>query len=280
MALQPSWNLLMPRLHARIGFFLTALLTTSACTAEPDTHPHEGPDDPVSSYSWGVGLVGISQQQAYTDIDRNNLAIPMVYFDNRWVELMGPWLDLKLPEFNVGQDQRLRLALRTQLFGFDGYKAKDAPTLEGMDQRKAGIFAGPSFRWTTPIADVFGEWMFDTSGNSNGQRVSIGLERQFQIGERLMLTPSITAMWLDHQYADYYYGVRSDEARAGRSAYSIEDSVVNTEFSLRADYFFNQHQAMFVQLGYTLLGDAIQDSPLTDGSGESMLLVGYLYRIR
>ncbi len=271
----------MLRVHPRVTVFaMTLLAATAASAAEQD--PSAGPDsvEESKSYSWGLGIAGLSQQQSYAGIDRNNFAIPLIYFENRWVELMGPWLDIKLPGLEWGEEQELKFALRTQLFGFDGYKAKDAPILNGMDERKAGIFAGPSFKWSNPIADVFGEWQFDASGNSKGQRFSIGLERQFHIGERFMITPSATATWADKKYADYYYGVRSTEARVDRPAYAIGDGTVNTELTLRADYMFDQRQALFLQAGYTALDSKIKDSPLTDRSGETMVLFGYLYRFR
>jgi MipA family protein len=274
------WSQSMLRTHARITLCTLALFAaTAASGAEQDPSP--GPDsaEESKSYSWGLGIAGLSQQQSYAGIDRNNIAIPLIYFENRWVELMGPWLDIKLPGLEWGEDQELELALRTQLFGFDGYKPKDAPILSGMAERKAGLFAGPSFKWSNPVVNVFGEWQFDASGNSKGQRMSLGLERQFHFGNRFMLTPSATATWLDDKYANYYYGVRSAEARAGRPVYNAE-STVNTELSLRADYFFDQRQAVFLQAGYTTLGSKLEDSPLTDRSGETMVLFGYLYRFR
>jgi outer membrane protein len=258
---------------------LTLLAATAAGAAEHDPAGESDSGNESSSYSWGLGLAGFTQQQAYTGIDRFNMAIPLIHFENRWVELMGPWLDLKLPALEWGEDQKLSFAVRTQLFGFDGYKAKDAPILNAMATRKSGIFSGPSVKWSNSLVDVFGEGMFDVSGNSKGRRVSIGLERQFPIGERFMITPSATAIWLDEKYTNYYYGVRTTEARAGRPAYAA-DSTMNTEFSLRADYFIDQRQAVFAQLGYTALGSEIKDSPLTDRSSETMLFVGYLYRFR
>lgn len=254
------------------GLAVTLLAAASAGAAEEDTA-----DGDSKSYSWGLGIAGLTQQQAYTGIDRFYVAIPLIYFENRWVELMGPWLDLKLPGLEWGEDQELKFAVRTQLFGFDGYKPGDAPILKGMGERKNGIFSGPAFKWSNPIVDVFGEAMFDVSGNSEGQRFSLGLERQFHFGEHLMLTPGVAATWLDEKYANYYYGVRSNEARADRPAYDA-GSTVNTEISLRADYMFDQHQTVFVQFGYTMLGSEIDDSPLTDSSDETMSFMGYLYR--
>jgi MipA family protein len=277
------WSKPMSRAPSRLTCFALTLLAAAAAGAaeeDPsnDPRPADGsPPGESKSYNWGLGVAGLSQQQAYTGIDRNNMAIPLIYFENRWVELFGPWLDIKLPGIEWGEDQALSFTVRTQLFGFDGYEPEDAPILSGMAERKSGIFAGPSVKWRNPVVDVFGEWSFDVSGNSKGQRINFGLERQFHVGERLMFTPSATASWLDRKYADYYYGVRSGEARASRPAY-LADSTLNVELSMRTDYLLDQHQAVFVQLGYTMLGTEIKDSPLTDRSGETMALLGYLYR--
>jgi MipA family protein len=274
------WSKFMPRTTTRITCFALSLLAVATAGAADQGPPPDGnsSDDPTG-YSWGLGVAGFTQQQSYTGIDRMYAPIPLIHFENRWVELMGPWLDFKLPSLSLAEDQELKFTLRTQLFGFDGYKAKDAPILNGMATRKNGIFGGPTFKWSTPVVDVFGEGMFDLSGNSKGKRMSMGIERQFHVGERLMFTPSATAIWLDKKYADYYYGVRAAEVRSGRPAY-VAGSTVNTEVSLRADYFLDEHQAVFMQLGYTALGSKIKDSPLTSRSGETMAFVGYLYRFR
>ena len=272
----------MLRITARLPYFMLTLLAASAAGAAedkpvPDAHPDGGGPDGGKSYSWGLGFGGITQQQAYTGIDRNNIAIPLIYFENRWVQLMGPFLDIKLPGVEWSEDEKLSFTLKTQLFGFDGYEPKDAPILNGMEKRKSGLFSGPSFKWENPVANVFGEYLFDVSGNSKGQRISLGLEHTFNVGEHLMFTPSVTGIWLDKKYADYYYGVRTAEARVGRPAYRV-DSTLNTEISLRTDYFLDPHQAVFMSLGYTALGSDIKDSPLTDRSNETMAFLGYLYR--
>lgn len=261
--------------HARLTCLALTLLAASAVGAAEQEGSPEGDDS--KSYSWGLGLAALSQQQGYTGIDRENIAIPVIYFENRWVQLFGPWLDIKLPELEWGEDQKLSSGVRTQLFGFNGYEPDDAPILNGMEERKNGIFAGPFAKWSNPIVDVSLEWMLDATGDSEGQRMTVGLEKQFHFGEHLMLTPSVTATWMDDTYVDYYYGVRTSEARTGRAAF-VADSTMNTDFSLRTDYMFDQHHAAFAMLQYTALGSEIEDSPLTDRSSETMVLMGYMYR--
>jgi outer membrane protein len=260
---------------------LTLLAATAAGAAEQQGDASDGgpggPDDQSKSYSWGLGLAGITQQLSYTGIDRDNIAVPLIYFENRWLQLFGPFLDIKAPGIKWSEEQELSFTGRIQLFGTNGYEADDAPILNGMAERKSGLFAGPTAKWSNPFANVSLEWMLDASGESKGQTIKLGLEHSFQSGGHFMFTPSVAAIWLDKKYADYYYGVRSAEARAGRPAY-VADSTMNVELALRTDYMIDPKQAVFLSLGYTALGSEIKDSPLTDRSGETQVFMGYLYR--
>lgn len=263
----------MPRAHTRTTFF--AMTVFFAIAAGQAASADDGPPDEEESYSWGLGVGGMSKQAAYDGIDRENDVLPLIYFENRWVQFFGPRLDFKLPGFEWGADQELSFAVGIEYDG-SGYKPGDAPILNGMKKREEGFLAGPSFKWSNPFVDVVGEWMFDASSTSDGQLVSLGLERSFQLGEHLMFTPSAAAVWWDDKYADYYFGVRSDEVRANRPAYTA-DNTFNAEFSLRTDYMFDERHTVTLSLDYTALGSEIKDSPLTGRSGESMILLGYLY---
>lgn len=264
---------------------ITAITTSAAAQNTPAPAPAPAPADAgppeeePKSFSWGLLVAGITQQQPYAGIKRFNFGIPLLYFENRWVQLLGPRLDVKAPEFKWGKDQELSFGLGVNLFGFNGYKPADAPILNGMEERKNGIFAGPFAKWKNPFATVTAEWMLDASRNSKGQRFSVGVERSFGIGQRVMLTPGLNLTALDGKYADYYYGVRGAEARADRRAY-VAEGTTNVDFSLRADYMFSQKQALFGALQFTGLGASIKDSPLVDRSTETMIIVGYLFRFK
>jgi MipA family protein len=255
---------------------LAAVLSVASVAEAQGPPPGGGPGDESKSSSWGLGVGALSMRQPYADIDSKNLVIPLIFFENRWVQLLGPTLEFKLPSFKLGGDQELSLAAHVEFDG-GGYKPEDAPILRGMNKRKDGLLAGASAKWSNPLVDVAGEWAFDIANASRGQRFSLGLERSFFLGKHVMLTPSATARWLDEKYVNYYFGVRSAEARADRPVYAAE-STVNTELSLRTNYLFNERQSVFVSLDYTVLGREIKNSPLTDSSGESMVLAGYLFR--
>lgn len=237
-----------------------------------------GPDDGKdgNGSSWGLGLGVVSTQKAYRDFDRENRALPMIQYENRWVRVFGPGLTVKLPGVQLGPTQRLEFGLVARYDG-SGYEASDAPILNGMAERKGGFWAGGRAAWKSDLADLGAEWTTDVSGHSKGQRLSLTLERTWRLGNQTLLTPRVGANWLDKKYVDYYYGVRASEVAAGRAFYAGK-STVNAELGVRGMYLFNRHHSMFVDVGVTSLGSGIKDSPLVDSSTENRVFLGYLYR--
>jgi outer membrane protein len=256
-------------------FLASALLAAHAAAGEQEPQMDDGPPGGPPSHIFGLGLGAIARQQAYAGIDRDILPIPIVYFENRWIQLIGPGVEFKLPGVEWGADQELSFGLRAEFDG-SGYKAKDAPILQGMARRKNGVLAGASVKWSNPFMEVKGEWMMDASSASEGQRIRLGVEHAFQAGERFTFTPGASASFLDSKYANYYFGVPASEARVDRPAYAV-GSTVNAGFALRTDYMINRRQMLFLQAEYTALGKEITDSPLVSRAGETSLFLGYLY---
>lgn len=219
---------------------------------------------------WGIGLGGGIQTQPYAGVDRKTQALPILFFENRYVRLIGPGIDLKLPDAGP-----VSFALRARYSG-EGYTEDDSPMLAGMGSRHGGVWLGASARWRNDIAQVFSEVSGDVSGRSNGLQARLGIDKEFRLG-RFGLTPGISATWYDSKYVDYYYGVTSAEALATRAQYSGR-ATVNTELSLRSRYMLSPQSALTFEIGATRLGSGITDSPLVDRSTTAKVGVGYLYR--
>lgn len=228
--------------------------------------------------SWGLGLGVISTQKPYKDIDRESKLLPLPFFENRYLQLFGPTLEVKLSGLGLGDPQRLdfRLVAQMNLDGA-GYEADDAPVLNGMAEREGGYWAGAKAKWRNGFADVGIEWLADVSNNSKGQRLSLSLERGWRLGEKLMLTPRVGIAWVDDNYVDYYFGVRKSEALAGRPAY-VGKSGLMPGVGVRAVYRFDNHHAAMFDARAVKLADSIKDSPLVDASVENRLLLSYMYR--
>ncbi|MFC4653965.1 MULTISPECIES: MipA/OmpV family protein [Rheinheimera] len=229
--------------------------------------------------SWGLGVAALSSQKAFTDMDRDTKVLPFLTYENQYLSWMGPNLDIKLPGLDLGDSQQLDFALTAQydFGGYDDDDIRDTPILAGMDERKGGLWAGITAKWSSPWADLSLQWLSDASGHSKGRRLSLGIERNWFFGDHLILTPKISASWLDDKEVNYLYGVQQHEARLDRPAYTAS-STMNIEYGVRGMYLFNQSHSLLLDLSVTSLGSEIKDSPLVDSSTEQRALFAYIYR--
>ncbi len=269
MQLPPTLILASPWANKH-GRGATALVLGLCASAMAGAAPAE------EQSSWGLGVAAFSVQQPYTGIKRETRALPLISYENQYVRVFGPVVEVKAYSVELGASQRLDLRV-TGKYDFSGYETGDAPILNGMRERKNGFWAGAKATWRTGVVDVSAELQADVSGKSKGRRASLGVEKNWRIGEHIMLTPRASAAWVDKKYVDYYYGVAADEARAGRAAY-VGKSGVNAELGLRGTYIAGAHHSFFLDLGVTRLARTIKDSPLVDRSTENRAGLGYLYR--
>jgi outer membrane scaffolding protein for murein synthesis (MipA/OmpV family) len=148
--------------------------------------------------------------------------------------------------------------------------------LAGMDKRRSGLWVGGRLGLQAGWASFSAEVAADAANHSQGQRLRLGAERRFQLGD-VGLTPRVSATWLDSAYVGYYYGVKGSEATATWPVY-LPGATVNTELGLRVDYRLAPEQGLFADVGVVSLGSAIKRSPLVDRSTVPTLRLGYLYR--
>ncbi|MDX3773862.1 MipA/OmpV family protein [Chromatiaceae bacterium AAb-1] len=235
-------------------------------------------DDKASSSVWGLGVVVLTSQKAYTDIDRNNTVIPVLTFENRYIRLLGPELEFRLPGIEINEFHKFNFSIVTK-YDFNDYEQDDAWILNGMEERKGGFWAGAKAEWQNNYANISAEFISEVSGDSEGSRFNLGLERTWRFGARFTLTPRIVVSWLDKKYVDYYYGVRENEVRNDRSFYQGE-SAVSTEIGIRGGYMFNKKHLILLDIGVSSLASAIKDSPLVDSSTENRVFLGYIYYFR
>lgn len=228
------------------------------------------PDNGTES-QWSLGLGAASTQKAYRDIDRDNTPIPLLNYENKWVSLSVPKLDVKLYS-----GQSLSFRLRARYAGSEGYESSDSPYLAGMDQRKGSFWAGGAAIWNNDIANISAELLGDASGNSKGSRFKLQADRRFGVGS-FGFTPRLGFEWYDRKFVDYYYGVKASEARVGRSAYQ-GDSSNGVQAGLRIDYSPASQHTVFLDFSVTQFGGAIKDSPLVEKSSQSTMSIGYLYK--
>lgn len=257
---------------ARVLAFAAALAGAVPAWAEKPAA-----DEP--SASWGLGIGAASKQKPYADFDRETKAFPILQFENKYVRIFGPGLEVKLPGLIIDEAQKFNFGLVARYDLSGGYEADDSPALAGMSERKGSVWAGARAKWENSLTNVTAEWTGDASGHSKGQLFSLGLDRTWRFGKHVMLTPRLVAKWQDSKYVDYYFGVRDSEARSGRAAYR-GDSGVSAEAGLRSIYMHDQHHSVLLDVGVTRLASGIRSSPLVERSTENAIFLGYIYRFR
>lgn len=217
---------------------------------------------------WGLGFGAGFDKSPLRDFDDEVDPLPLVLYESKHLSVFGARIDYKLPSYGP-----LQFRLRAR-YANDGYEAKDSPYLAGMEERKGGLWLGGAAIWRSGAMSVAGEFTAAT-GDAEGKRIKLELNREFRTGA-VTITPRIGAEWYDKDYVDYYYGVRANEVRAGRSAYS-GDSSQAIEAGVRFGYAFQRRHNFFVDVSAKSLGSEIKDSPLVERSTESSIKLGYLY---
>jgi outer membrane protein len=255
------WNSMMSNIHpvVRAGVLALGLLTL---------FPAQADEEPQGS-QWGLGLVTLYDRKPYRSFDNKAKALPFILYESRWVSLIGPTLDLKLPSTDS-----LSFSLRLHYAG-DGYEPGDSPYLAGMAERKASFWVGGASSLETDLATLSVELLGDASGKSKGKRASLGIEREFKAGD-FDFTPRLALHHFDGKYVDYYYGVRANESTSTRRYYAGQ-ATTNVEAGVRIGYSLAPRHKLSLDLNTTRLGARIKDSPLVERSRQDGVRFGYLY---
>jgi hypothetical protein len=97
----------------------------------------------------GIGV--LAKQDAYRGIKRETKAVPLLRFENEYLEFAGLGLKVKLPSLPLGEHSQIKFGIVGE-FDLSGYKAKDAPILAGMAERKGGLLAGAKAEWENELS--------------------------------------------------------------------------------------------------------------------------------
>jgi len=208
-----------------------------------------------SPWSWGIGLVG--SEDIYADYDSRVIPVPMIVYSGDRLRLFGPYVSYDI--FRPG-DVTVSALLNPV---FSGYKAADSPVLEGMDTRHYSMAAGVGVTYRPGRWAVTTDVVHDVLGINEGYESSASLSYVFPLAT-ILVEPSIGLIYQSENYVDYYYGVREDEVRDGRPAYS-PGSNINQEISLTFITNRIAGGSTRLQLTRTTYGSEVTDSPLTSG---------------
>ena len=242
-----------------ITFCFLLICSTAFAQVEQDTN---------STFMLGPAVV--ITDKPYTGVDMSVIPIPMVKFISGQFYISGATAGYRLIAdegwtFDVIGKVR-----------FDGYDADDSDRLEGMHNRNMTFDAGGEFALTGDWGESWVSIVTDALSQHDGQEIKLGYMKPF-VFDKLTLSPSGGLIWQSNNLADYYYGVRSEEAVTGRPAYNVGDST-NWFIGLRAQYQQDEYWTLMAGVTYQFLDSKIRKSPIVDDSFTISVLAGAMYK--
>lgn len=134
--------------------------------------------------------------------------------------------------------------------GGDRYEAS------GMKGRKKGVFAGALFKWG--LFSLLATR--DMENKSEGWSTQFSYNEVFVVTQELLLRTSLYVKWYDQDYANYYYGVKPEEATATRPAYETS-GYFTPGLGFLSIYKINNEIQFLIGLNFEFMSKKIQNSP-------------------
>ncbi|WP_155637354.1 MipA/OmpV family protein [Burkholderia cepacia] len=220
---------------------------------------------------WGLGAGVAAAPSPYRGDRAMIMPIPLLSIENKWISVFATTLDLK-----VGQWSGVTLAMRGRVGILEGYKASDAPILNGMQNRDDITFwYGPTLGWNSELGSLTASYLV---GGNKGSQASVEFSKAFE-SNKWAIEPHADVRWVSDKYVGYYFGVTPSEARVGRSVYD-GTSALMTSIGARLSYRIAPSQSVNLDLKVTHLGSGISDSPLVGRRFIPSVSLAYLYQFQ
>ena len=245
--------------------FLT-LLICSAGLAEGDKQNSQ--TDPNSIFLVGPGTwITI---KPYKNVDPTVYPIPVV------VAVSAPfYFKIDTAGCRLFSDSNMTFDIIGKL-RLDGYDADKSDYFDGMHNRNMTVDVGGEFGISGDWGNLYARILTDALGQHDGQEYRLTYAKPFKF-EKAKISPSAGVALLSSNLADYYYGVRDDEARTGRPAYNPGASV-NWFVGLDAIYQLNNDWTLLTTITYYWLDSDIRNSPIVNKDYTISILAGAMYR--
>lgn len=214
---------------------------------------------------WSAGVAVVHRDSEYAGEGTRTRLYPNIAYDGDRVYLRGAALG-----YRAYTDDRFEL--RTFIAGrLDGLDADDFGVAElarrGVDSRLLSdrddsVDVGVGASWKGAAGKLDLDARVDVSGTSDGYAVALDYSYPLTLG-RTTLVPSVGAVRLSADMADYYYGILDEEVARGVAAYRPGAATV-PRASLSLVHPFAKRWALLGNLEYRALPDVLKDSPLVE----------------
>ena len=221
---------------------------------------------------WGAGVAVLAANSPYRGSTPLLLPIPMVTYVGERFSWMGP-----RAAWRLGRVAGVSISA-VATYQFAGALSKgDNEYFDGMRDPKSTVEGGVEIQTYLP-GGFRGQASVksDLLGVFNGQEAAVTLSRGWTAGA-LTISPGLGLTGLSGNMVRYYFGVRPDEARPDRPAYS-PGATVNGGPRLTVNWRLNERVGVFSLCSVDFLGGEITDSPLVEEHTVFSTLTSIVYR--
>lgn len=218
-------------------------------------------------FSLGIG-VGYGDS-IYQGVDGEALVMPMIQYQSGGLYFKGLEAGYRVVDSGL-------LEVAVMLQGrMDGYEEDDSDFLAGMEDRKKSLDGGVRLSANVARARISFSWQHDLLDEHKGHESTLRVAVPFPVGQTI-ITPFVGASYLSDALADYYYGVRPEEATSVRPAYET-DAAVKTFAGVSLMYAYDSNWKGMVSFNAEGYADEIADSPIVEDDSRYSVMGGVLY---
>lgn len=220
--------------------------------------------DQVSS-RWSAGLAVVHRDSEYAGEGTRTRLYPNIAYDGERFYLRGAAFG-----YRIHADERFEV--RAFVGGrLDGIDADDFGVAElarrGVDRnlledRDDSVDIGMAASWKGTAGKLELDVRGDVTGTSDGYAMALDYSYPMTWG-RTHVIPSVGAVRLSEDMADYYYGTLDEEIARGVVAYR-PGAVTTPRASVTVVHPFAKRWALLGTVEYRALPDALRDSPLVE----------------
>lgn len=261
--------------HMRANPTILAILALCLCPIEAEAGKWLDYLRKYDLNDYSLGLAVSTHQSPYVGAENSTIAYPyLTSFEHpaltdSMIVLRDGELGLRLI---IDSGWEFAVSGRMQPTGFGNH---DSEALRGVSAPKWTIELGPTIglrRW--PVQVHLAAY-FEPTDRHDGVTGRLAFSYPVKL-KRGYVVPELEAIYENSEYTDYYFGVSDEEETPTRSAY-VPGDAINLEARIVWGYELSEKWLLSGKLGYELLADNIQDSPLVGREHLWSVNVGLAY---
>jgi outer membrane protein len=248
---------------------LPCLSVVLACTTF--CLPAKAQSATAHSPSWSVGIATAWSPSPYRDYDNKALPLPMLNYDGKSFYVHGLTLGYRL--FGIGSDE-FSIVASPFVYRFNHDDTSD-PSLRRLSDRDISGLAGIAWQHRAAWGVVQASAQAVFTGHGGG--VFDASYSYPLIAGRLTLIPTAGVAYNTSAVNNYYYGIsRSDAQNSGLPFYRADGDSLPYVGMIATYRLFHSWQASG-GARFTLLPDAIKNSPMIDADHTESYFVSLSY---